>query len=116
LNRGEGILVDIEAMSASAMLLIRVLLCRVLGTTVGYFYRYRLELRRFLTLIVAILIFPLFEITSGTLSSKYSLQENLVSQLDVLPPFAFLYLRPRAFDLLSSRDGFRPGRIRFVLG
>ena len=81
-------------MLASALVVIPVLLCGTLGGVVGYFYRYRLYLRRFFTVGTAILIFVIFEITSGTLSSKYSLQENMTKQLDLLGPFLFLYLLP----------------------
>jgi hypothetical protein len=76
------------------MLLIPVLVCGILGAALGYFYRYRPRLRRLLTIVAAILVFVLFEITSGSLSSKYSPRENLLSQVDALPPFIFLYLLP----------------------
>jgi hypothetical protein len=81
-------------MLASALVVIPVLLCGALGGFVGYFYRYRLLLRRTFTVATAILIFLIFEVTSGTLSSKYSLRENLTEQLDLLGPFLILYLLP----------------------
>ena len=64
---------------ASVMLIIPVLICGTLGAAVGYFYRYRLQLRRLVTVVTAIVVFVLFEITSGTLSSKYTLRENLTA-------------------------------------
>jgi hypothetical protein len=79
------------------MLIIPVLICGTLGAAVGYFYRYRLQLRRLMTAALASLVFVLFEITSGTLSSKYTLLENLAAQLDLVLPFIFLYLLPAAF-------------------
>jgi uncharacterized membrane protein len=48
------------------MLVIPVLICGTLGAAVGYFYRYRLQQRRLVTVVTAIVIFVLFEITSGT--------------------------------------------------
>src|SRR6266705_682559 len=81
-------------MLASALAVVPVLLCGTLGAVLGYFYRYRLQLRRVFTVGTAILIFVIFEVTSGTLSSKYSLRENLIEQLDLLGPFLFLYLLP----------------------
>src|SRR5438477_7579350 len=94
-------------MFGSAMLLIPVLLCGILGAVVGYVYRYRVLPRRFLTLLAAMLVFVLFEITTGALSSKYSLGENLISQLDALPPFFFLYLLPAAFGSFFVARRFR---------
>jgi hypothetical protein len=79
------------------MLIIPVLICGTLGAAVGYFYRYRLQQRRLVTVVIAIAVFVLFEITSGTLSSKYTLGQNLAEQLDLILPFIFLYLLPAAF-------------------
>jgi hypothetical protein len=39
------------------------------------------------TVATAVVVLVLFEITSGTLSSKYTLRENLTAQLDLLLPF-----------------------------
>jgi low affinity Fe/Cu permease len=94
--RGEtGVFVG--EMLALVMLIIPVLICGTLGAAVGYFYRYRLQQRRLLTVVTAIVVFVLFEITSGTLSSKYTLRENLEAQFDLILPFIFLYLLPAAF-------------------
>ena len=65
-----------------------------LGAAVGYFYRYRVQLRRVVTVGVPILIFLIIEITSGSISGKYSLGENLSAQIDLLGPFLILYLLP----------------------
>jgi uncharacterized membrane protein YfcA len=89
------------------MLVIPVLICGTLGAAVGYFYRYRLQQRRLVTVVTAIVIFVLFEITSGTLSSKYTLRENLAEQFDLLPPFIFLYLLPAAFGSFFVARRFR---------
>jgi hypothetical protein len=78
-------------------LLIPVLICGILGGTIGYFYRYRLQLRRVLTIVVPLVVFLLLEIMSGTLSSKYTVRENLLGQFDALSPFFFLYLLPAIF-------------------
>jgi hypothetical protein len=50
-----------------------------------------------MTVLVAIVIFVLLEITSGTLSTKYTTGENLREQFSLLLPFLFLYLLPTAF-------------------
>jgi uncharacterized membrane protein YfcA len=89
------------------MLVIPVLICGTLGAAVGYFYRYRLQQRRLVTVVTAIVIFVLFEITSGTLSSKYTVRENLAAQFDLLPPFIFLYLLPAAFGSFFVARRFR---------
>ena len=81
-------------MVASALVIIPVFVCGALGGAVGYFYRYRLQLRRVLTVLAPILVFGLVEVSSGTLSSKYSLRENLSAQVDLLGPFFILYLLP----------------------
>jgi|GEM_PF-2045467 len=81
-------------MLASALVIIPVLLCGALGAAVGYFYRYRAGLRWVCAIGAALLVFVIFEVTSGTLSGKYSLRENLLAQLDALGPFVFLYLLP----------------------
>lgn len=82
---------------ASAKLLIPVLVCGGIGAIVGYFCYSRVGLRRFLTVALATFIFVLSEIMSGTLSSKYSLKENLIEQLYLLGPFIVLYLLPALF-------------------
>jgi uncharacterized membrane protein YfcA len=79
------------------MLIIPVLICGTLGAAVGYVFRYRLQQRRLVTVVTAIVIFVLFEVTSGTLSSKYTFRENLIGQLDLILPFTFLYLLPASF-------------------
>ena len=84
-----------------------MLVCGILGAALGYFYRYRPQLRRLLTIVAAILVFVLFEITSGSLSSKYSLRENILAQVDALPPFVFLYLLPAAFTSFFVARRFR---------
>jgi len=89
------------------LLLIPILLCGVLGAGVGYFFRYRVQLRRIATLASALLIFLLLEITSGTLSSKNSLTENLSEQLPLIPPFLFLYLLPTTFGAFFVARRFR---------
>ena len=94
-------------MFGSAMLLIPVLLCGILGATIGYLYRYRVLPRRFLTVLGAIIVFLLFEITTGALSSKYSLRENLLSQADALAPFIFLYLLPAILGSFFVARRFR---------
>jgi hypothetical protein len=81
-------------MLASALIVIPLVLCATLGAMVGYFYRDRVQLRRVFTVGGAVLVFLVCELTSGTLSSKYSLQENLSTQLDLLGPFLILYLLP----------------------
>jgi uncharacterized membrane protein YfcA len=91
------------------MLIIPVLICGTLGAAVGYFYRYRLQQRRLVTVATAIVAFVLFEITSGTLSSKYTLRENLTAQLDLLLPFIFLYLLPAAFGSFLVARRYRTG-------
>ncbi|MFN2540922.1 MAG: hypothetical protein ABR514_01970 [Chthoniobacterales bacterium] len=81
-------------MFASALIVIPVALCGAVGGLVGYFYRYRVGLRRVFTVAAAVFIFLIVEVTSGTLSGKYSLQENLSVQPDLLGPFFILYLLP----------------------
>jgi len=49
---------------------------------------------------MAIAIFLVVEVTSGTLSSKNTLGQNLAEQLSLLPPFVFLYLLPAIFGSL----------------
>jgi len=94
-------------MFGSLLLLIPILICGTLGAGVGYVFRYRLQLRRFLTVIAAVLVFVVLEITSGTLSSKYSVRENLTEQLELVPPFIYLYLLPTAFASFFVARRFR---------
>jgi len=89
------------------MLIIPVLICGTLGAAVGYVFRYRLQQRRVVTVVGAIVVFVLFEITSGTLSSKYTLRENLAEQPGLLPPFIFLYLLPASFGSFFVARRFR---------
>ncbi|HME89664.1 MAG TPA: hypothetical protein VKE30_10685 [Chthoniobacterales bacterium] len=84
-------------MLTSFLLLAPVFICGSVGAALGYFFRYRLMLRRLLTVAAALGIFLLIELFAGTVSSKYSLRENLLAQLDVLPPFLVLYLSPTMF-------------------
>lgn len=84
-------------MLTSVLLIIPVFVCGTLGAAVGYLYRYRLQLRRILMVTVAVSVFVFSKIMSGTLSSKYTIHENLTEQLELMPPFIFLYLLPSAF-------------------
>jgi hypothetical protein len=77
------------------------------GAGIGYFYRYRLQLRRVTTVLASTLIFVVLEITSGTVSSKYTLAENLMEQFSLIPPFLFLYLLPAAFGSFFVARRFR---------
>src|SRR4051794_38331920 len=97
LKRNEGFCDETETMSSSLLLILPVLICGTLGAGIGYFYRYRVQLRRLLTGLAATLIFVVLEITSGTVSSKYPLAENLREHFSLIPPFLFLYLLPAAF-------------------
>jgi hypothetical protein len=94
-------------MLASILLLIPILICGGLGATIGYVFRYRLQLRRLLTVVAAVLVFIVLEVTSGTLSSKYTIGENLIEQLELLPPFIFLYLPPTSFMSFFVARRFR---------
>ena len=60
-----------------------------------------------MTVLAAIVMFLVLEITSGTLSSKYTLTENLTEQVSLLPPFLFLYLLPAAFGSFFVARRFR---------
>jgi len=79
----------------------------MLGAGIGYFYRFRVQVRRIMTVLAAVLIFVGVEITSGTLSSKYTVSENLLEQLSVLPPFIILYLLPATFGSFLVARRFR---------
>ena len=79
----------------------------MLGAGIGYFYRYRVQLRRIATVLVAVVVFVVVEVTSGTLSSKYALGENLREQVALVPPFIFLYLLPTAFGSFFVARRFR---------
>ena len=50
------------------------LICGVLGAGIGYLYRFKVQLRRMMTVIAAVAVFVVVEVTSGTLSSKYSVR------------------------------------------
>jgi len=89
------------------LLLVPILICGGLGAAVGYVFRYRVILRRVLTVVTAVVIFVVLEVTSGTLSSKYSLGENLAEQRELLLPFIFLYLLPTAFMSVFVARRFR---------
>ena len=60
-----------------------------------------------MTVLAAVVIFLVIEITSGTLSSKYTLWENLTQQFSLLPPFLFLYLLPASFGSFFVARRFR---------
>jgi hypothetical protein len=94
-------------MFTSVLLLIPIFVCGAVGAAVGYVFRYRLQLRRFLTVIVAVLVFVVLEITSGTVSSKYTFRENVTEQLELVPPFIFLYLLPSTFMSFFVARRFR---------
>jgi hypothetical protein len=94
-------------MLASVLLLIPVFLCGVLGAVVGYIFRYQVNLRRLATVGTALAIFLVLEITSGTLSSKNTLGENLSEQVSAITPFLFLYLLPTTFGSFFVARRFR---------
>ena len=89
------------------LLILPVVICGVVGAGIGYFYRYRVQARRMMTVVVAVVIFIVLEVTSGTLSSKYTLGENLREQFSLLPPFLFLYLLPTGFGSFLVARRFR---------
>lgn len=109
LKRGDegGSELEVLDMSGSILLLMPILICGGLGAAIGYVFRYRAQLRRFLTVATAVVVFVLLEITSGTLSSKYSIGENLREQFSLLLPFLFLYLLPAAFGSFFVARRFR---------
>ncbi|HLW35633.1 MAG TPA: hypothetical protein VKS98_08230 [Chthoniobacterales bacterium] len=78
-----------------------------MGAGIGYVYRFRVQPRRLMTVLAAVAIFLLIEITSGTLSSKYTVFENLMEQFSLLPPFLFLYLLPASFGSFFVARRFR---------
>jgi hypothetical protein len=94
-------------MWSSLLLILPVLICGMLGAGIGYFYRFRVQVRRIMTVLAAVLIFVGVEITSGTLSSKYAVSENLLEQLSALPPFIILYLLPATFGSFLVARRFR---------
>ncbi len=94
-------------MTSSFLLILPVVMCGVLGAGIGYVYRFRVQLRRVITILAAVLIFGVLEITSGTLSSKYTVGENLREQISLLPPFLFLYLLPATFGSFFVARRFR---------
>jgi hypothetical protein len=89
------------------LIILPILICGVLGAGIGYFYRFKVQPRRVATVLVAVAVFVVVEITSGTLSSKYALGENLAEQIALLPPFIFLYLLPAAFGSFFVARRFR---------
>lgn len=89
------------------LLILPILICGMLGAVIGYIFRYRVQLRRFVTVLAAVAVFIVLEITTGTLSSKYSLTENAVEQFALLSPFLFLYLLPAAFGSFFVARRFR---------
>jgi len=89
------------------LLLVPILICGVIGALVGYIFRYRVQLRRVAVVGSALVIFLLLEITSGTLSSKNTLAENLAEQVSLVWPFLFLYLLPAAFGSFFVARRFR---------
>ena len=107
LKRGALVCVETLAMLASVLLIIPVFLCGALGAVVGYVFRYQVQWRRIATVATAMVIFLLLEITSGTLSSKNTLGENLGEQIALIPPFLFLYLLPTIFGSFFVARRFR---------
>jgi len=89
------------------LLLTPIILCGVLGACVGYIFRFRIQLRRLVTVAAALAIFFVLEITSGTVSSKNTLGENLREQLSLVFPFLFLYLLPAGFGSFLVARRFR---------
>ena len=89
------------------LLLIPILVCGVLGAVVGYFFRYQVVRRRLAIVATAAVIFLLLEITSGTLSIKNTLSENVGEQFALIMPFHFLYLLPTAFGAFFVARRFR---------
>jgi len=92
---------------SSLLLILPVVICGGVGAGIGYVYRFRVQLRRLMTVLAAVVIFLTIEITSGTLSSKYSLSENLMEQFSLMAPFLFLYLLPAAFGSFFVARRFR---------
>ncbi|PYK31775.1 MAG: hypothetical protein DME57_02420 [Verrucomicrobia bacterium] len=78
-----------------------------MGAAVGYAFRFRIQLRRVATVATAMAIFLVLEITSGTLSGKNTLGENLREQLSLILPFLFLYLLPATFGSFFVARRFR---------
>jgi hypothetical protein len=89
------------------LLFIPIILCGAIGAVVGYIFRYRVQLRRAAVVASALAIFLLLEITSGTLSSKNTLAENVLEQLSLVWPFIFLYLLPTTFGAFFVARRFR---------
>ncbi|HZR77994.1 MAG TPA: hypothetical protein VFA58_02240 [Chthoniobacterales bacterium] len=89
------------------LLLVPIVVCGVFGAGVGYAFRYQAKLRRLAILAMATAIFLVVEITSGTLSSKNGIGENLAQQLSLLMPFLLLYLLPAAFGSFFVARRFR---------
>ena len=107
LKRNCGFCDETETMSSSLLLVLPILICGALGAGIGYFYRYRVQLRRVMTVLAATMIFVVLEITSGTVSIKYTLAENVMEQFSLIPPFLFLYLLPAAFGSFFVARRFR---------
>ena len=91
----------------STLLLIPIVVCGVLGAGVGYFFRYQARPRRIAIVATALATFLLLEITSGTLSIKNTLNENLREQVALILPFLFLYLLPTTFGAFFVARRFR---------
>src|ERR1044072_9307300 len=92
---------------SSLLLILPVLICGVLGAGIGYVYRFKMQLRRIVTVVAAVAVFIAVETTSGPLASRYSLGENLLEQVGLLPPFVFLYLLPAVFGSFFIARRFR---------
>ena len=60
-----------SGMVGSILLVIPVIVCGGLGAVVGYVYRYRVQLRRVLTIIAPILVLLLFERRDCTLEDLF---------------------------------------------
>ena len=59
------------------------------------------------TVVAALVVFLIVEITSGTLSSKNTAAENLAEQTSLLLPFLLLYLLPAFFGSFFVARRFR---------
>jgi hypothetical protein len=64
-----------------------------------------------MTVVAAVAVFVVLEVTSGTLSSKYSFGENLSEQFGLLPSFVFRRAPfPPLVGLILSCDASPAGR------
>ena len=96
-----------ETGAMGVLLFIPIIVCGVLGAIVGFVFRYQVRPRRIAIIATAVVIFLLLEITSGTLSIKNTLGENLREQFALILPFLFLYLLPTTFGAFLVARRFR---------